>query len=147
PKTWLCSTSYTSPTQLALFHCKQRRSRKRRLQILPFHRLLPLNPLLYRGSILSQALTHAHCSQRQSKSRCRRVGRLLLPACMRKTRHCGRTNKSGSQGLANSAAKPRQFSDQVRPTFGPPLTTALVGRMLDHDSNEQRSQFGCPEAH
>src|SRR6516164_8709654 len=60
PKRSLWSTSYTSPTQLALSHRKQLRSRKRRLCILLFRRLQPLNPLLYRESIPSQVLTHAH---------------------------------------------------------------------------------------
>src|ERR1700751_4522423 len=64
---------------------------------------------------------------------------------MRKTRRYNQKSKKDFRGLANSAPRLRQSSNQVRPAFGPLATKALAGRMSARDSNEQRSRSGCPE--
>src|SRR6516162_9874216 len=64
---------------------------------------------------------------------------------MRKTRRYNQKSKKDFRGLANSAPRLRQSSNQVRPAFGPLATKALAGRMSGRDSNEQRSRSGCSE--
>src|SRR6516162_1097336 len=64
---------------------------------------------------------------------------------MRKTRLYNQKSKKDFPGLANSAPRLPQYSNQVRPAFGPLATKGLAGRMSDRDSNEQQSRSGCPE--